>query len=399
MTAGALVRAAGWAAAAGLALLNGWWAWSDRREQPDLFGLVRKIPAGDAAAAEAVIRERIRRSPHDGDAQTLLANLLAARGDGLGAAKALQAVPYWWPGREKTWAREGQAFKALGRMEDAEAAWKQLAAFDPLHPAPEAVAAFAVRELLELYSLESRWEEARSLLWKAHDQASPGDRPGWLLMRMRTEIQPAPPAQALHRLNQFLAASPDDYEARLAAARAERALGRRDEAARHLGRCLRERPEDPRAWAEHLAAAAAGSDDASMNEALAAVPDAAAGDAGVLEGTAKIHEKRGDWAAAAEALRRLISLRGSIADDFERLADAEDRLGLADRSGAHRERARSIREARAGLDPAIRAFAEAVGSNPSTSAARSAAKKLAGLCEALGWDREADAWAQLAMPG
>ena len=400
MTAGTLVRAAGWAAVAGLSVLNGWWAWRGRGVQPDLSVLVRKMPAGEAAAAEAAIRERIRQSPHDGDAQTLLANLLATRGDSLGAARAWQAVPYWWPGSEKTRVREGQAFKALGRMDDAEAAWKELAEFDPLHPVPEALAAFAVRELLELYSLESRWEEAAlSLLWKAHDHASPGDRPGWLLMRMRTEIQSVPPAQALHRLTQFLAASPDDHGRRAWPWFAVRALGHRDEAAPLLGRCLRERTDDPRVWAEHLAAAAAGSEDASMSQALAAVPDAAAGDAGVLEGTAKIYESRGDWAAAAETLRRLISLRGSIADDFERLANAEDHLGLADRSGIHRERARSIRDARAGLNSAIRAFAEAIGGNPSMSAAHAAAKRLAGLCEALGWDREADAWAQLAMPG
>src|SRR5262249_12398969 len=157
----------------------------DHRPVSALATVTRWVNQGRTAEAEGALGEWLRRSPHDGEALAMLARVQASRGDLLGCARTLHKVPFWWPTKGAALFMEGQAFKMVDRMADAEAAWSELAAMDPLHPMPEVLTSKAVLELMEVYALEGRWEEAHKLLWKAYREAEPGERERYLVMRMR----------------------------------------------------------------------------------------------------------------------------------------------------------------------------------------------------------------------
>ena len=72
---------------------------------------------------------------------------------------------------------------------DAERAWLKLLNEDPLHPVSTDVFHDACQELLKLYAIEDRWEDAYPVMWMAYDHAAPADRPPLLAMRMRPELE------------------------------------------------------------------------------------------------------------------------------------------------------------------------------------------------------------------
>jgi Flp pilus assembly protein TadD len=391
------LRAGGWALALALLGLNAWWAWRDVRPVADLPTVTNWIGQERLAEAEWALRERLRRSPHDGEALALLARLQAARGDMLGCGRTLRRVPFWWPTRARLLFMEGQAFKSVDRMADAETAWKELSEFDPLHPMPDDLVAKAVMELLELYALEERWEEARRLIWRAYDRAEPPDRPSLLVMRMRTELERIAPATSVVKLRRFVAAAPEDWEARRALALAEHATGNDREATRLMQACMEERPEDPRGWRDYLKLLHEQGNLDSLDQALARVPAAAADDPAVLRSRAIVQEQRGDWEDAAGTYRRLLDKEKANGESLFRLAAAEERLGQHESARKHRDESRVIRDARGDLNQAFQEYLEASGAErPQPKALAAAVGRLASLCETLGWKREAEAWAQLA---
>ena len=80
------------------------------------------------------LHHHLFRSPNNGEATIMLASVLAARGDELGAARVLDTVPFWWPKKREMLLLEGQLFVAKDRAKDAEAAWSECLHNDPLHP-------------------------------------------------------------------------------------------------------------------------------------------------------------------------------------------------------------------------------------------------------------------------
>src|SRR5215831_15915282 len=84
---------------AGLVGFNAWWYWRDTRPVAEPRTIEGWIGQGENARAESALRERLRRTPHDGGLRMSLARALAARGDLLGCARELREVPYWWPQR------------------------------------------------------------------------------------------------------------------------------------------------------------------------------------------------------------------------------------------------------------------------------------------------------------
>jgi len=395
-----LLRPGGWVLALALLGLNAWWAWREIRPVANLATISNWDSQGRLAEAEWALRERVRRSPHDGAALTLLGRMLAARGDSLGCARTLRQVPFWWPTKGAMLFLEGQAFKSIDRMVDAEAAWKGLTAFDPLHPMEPTLVSKAVLELLELYAVEERWEEARQLIWKAYDRADPPDRPSLLVMRMRTELERIAPASSVVKLRRYVAAAPEDWEARRALALAEHATGHEPEATRLLLDCLESRPDDPRGWRDYLRLLHEQGDADGMGRALARVPTAAANHPEVLRYRAIALETQGDWAGAAETYRLLNEKQAANGEHLFRLAAAEERIGRRESAGKHRDASRAIRAARGDLNQAFQAYMEAsLAEQPDPKALAAAVGRLATLCEALGWRREAEAWRQLAPAG
>jgi Flp pilus assembly protein TadD len=391
------LRAGGWIFAVALLALNVWWAWREVRPVADLPVINNWLSQGRLTEAEWALRERLRRSPHDGAASALLGRVLATRGDSLGCARALHQVPFWWPTKGEMLFLEGQAVKSIGRMSDAEIAWKELTEFDPLHPMPDALVAKAVVELLELYALEERWEEARQLIWKAYDRADPPDRPALLVMRMRTELERIAPAASVVKLRKFVAAAPDDWEARRALALAEHATGHDAEATRLILNCLESRPADPHGWRDYLKLLYDQGDSDGMSRALARVPAAAANDPEVLRYRANAQDRQGDWAGAAGTYRILIEKQPANAEFLYRLAAAEERLGEREPARKHRDASLAIRAARGDLNEAFQAYLEvSQADHPDPKALAAAVVRLATLCETLSWKREAEAWRQLA---
>ena len=160
-------------------------------------------------------------------ARMTLARVLAARGDLVGCARELGRVPYWWPRRAEALLRSGQAYVKADRARDAESAFLAILDDDPLHPPDPSVYHDAGQELLKIYAIEDRWEDAYGIIWKAYDHAAPPDRPLALTMRIRCELERMAPTETLKVLRRYVAADPADFEARRAMASAELAVGQR----------------------------------------------------------------------------------------------------------------------------------------------------------------------------
>jgi hypothetical protein len=83
-----------------IAILSGvnvWWYWRDNVALPNLKTVSEWIRREQYTRAEPVLHEHLRKSSHDGEARMMLARVLAGRGDLLGCARQLHAVPFWWP--------------------------------------------------------------------------------------------------------------------------------------------------------------------------------------------------------------------------------------------------------------------------------------------------------------
>ena len=96
---------------------------------------------------------------------------------------------------------------------EAEAAWLALVKQNPPHAPPPAIFQDACLELLRLYAIEDRWEDAAPLIWNAYDQAAPADRALWLIIRLRSELERIAPSETIVPLRRYVAADPEDGEA------------------------------------------------------------------------------------------------------------------------------------------------------------------------------------------
>ena len=252
-------------------------------------------------------------------------------------ARELHKIPFWWPDRGKWSLMEAGAFEEIGRMADAEAAWKSLVEDDPLHPVEPRLATAASRDLLELYAVEGRWDDAVELIWRRYgrDDAA-AEREKLLNMRLRTELERIAPVVAAAKMEGYLAADPGDWEARLGLAKAQSAMNHPEEARHHLEVCLQQRPEDARCWAAYLDLLNTSGDLDGLKKAVARLPDSLAENPAALKHRARLLELDRRWSEAAALYRRI--LRVSPADDraYFHLAQAEERLDQHGPAQEHR---------------------------------------------------------------
>ena len=294
-------------------------------------------------------------------------------------------------------ARDSRTCK-IDRAKDAEASWLELIKDDPLHPISADLFQDACQELLKIYAIENRWEDAYPVMWTAYDHAAPVDQPAMLAMRMRPELERVAPKESIEVIRRYVAASADDWEALRALANAELALGRPAEAARHFQECLKGRPDDVRAWRDYLAMLLEQGD---MDSFLALLEQAPGRPIPSLRpgcSAAWPARKRKDWQAASEHFRKAIELNPTVPKYYYRLAMAEERLGLRTQALAHLERTKAMNEARAQLPSAYADFFAA--RKPGHSGApdlAAACRHLASICETMGWSRVAQAWNRLAI--
>jgi tetratricopeptide (TPR) repeat protein len=392
------LKVAGVTLLAGISAWNVWWYQRESRPVPDMPMISKWIASEQYQRAESALREQLRRSPHDGDARITLGRVLAARGDLAGCARELHEVPYWWPDKFEALYREGQSYLMIDRARDAERAWLELVKDDPLHIAPADLFHDACRELLKLYAIEDRWEDAHPVMWLAYDHAAPADRPELLAMRMRPELERVTPKETIGLLRRYTAAAVDDWEALRAVARAELALGDHAEAAHHFRNCLKGHPDDVRAWRDYLAMLLEQGDLDAFVALLAKPPRSADSEPETWMFRGVVSEKAEDWRAAALNFSKAIELNPYIPKYHYRLAMAQERLGRRDEALIHRKRTKELNDARTQL-PAAYAdyFAAMPPVKPRAPSIAAACKRLASICETLGWARAAQGWNQLVL--
>ncbi len=384
--------------ALGLVGFNAWWYWRDSRPLPDLATISRLMNRDQYDQAEPALREHLRRSPHDGEAQMMLARVYAARNDLLNCARQLHAVPYWWPQKWEALYREGQSYLMIDRAGDAERAWLMVMKDDPLHPVPEDVFHDTCQELLKLYATQDRWEDAYPVIWTAYDRAPGSERLTWLIMRMRAELERVAPKQSIEQLRRYTSAVPDDWESLRALAHAEVALGERTLAERHFQTCLKGRPDDVRAWREYLAVLLEGGELERFLDLLSTPPPSADSEPETWFFRGVASEKAGDWKTAAAHFKKAIELNPFLAKAYYRLAAAEERLGLREQAIVHRKKSKEINEARGRFPAAYAGYLASLDSSGSGSGEpANAARRLAAICETLGWSRAAAAWNRVAI--
>jgi tetratricopeptide (TPR) repeat protein len=382
-----------WAVAGGAIAFNLGWYWRETRAVPGLATIAGWMARERYAEAEPALREHLRRSPDDGAARTMLARLLAARGDARGCARELGRVPFWWPTKAEARYREGQTYLRLDRAREAEATWLALIKQDRRHAPPPAIFQDACLDLLRLYAIEDRWEDAAPLIWNAYDQAAPAERAVWLIIRLRSELERIAPSETIVPLRRYVAADPEDGEALRALARAEQALGRRSEAAGHFQLCLERHPNDGRAWRDSLGMLLAQGDIEAFRAALARVPAAAESEPLLWLYRGLECEWRGDLERAAGLYRQAVTRNPFVVESHYRLALAERRLGRGKAAAEHAQHARQLREARGRLPELFGRYLEARDrrGGPAQAALATSLERLTATCEALGWTRAADA--------
>ncbi len=379
---------------AGLVVFNAWWYWRDTRPLEDLATLSRSIGSDRSGRAENALREYARRSPYDASVRVILARALAARGDYLGCARQLHEVPYWSPLKPESLYREGQAFFQLDRVRDAERAWLELIKDDPLHPVSPALLSDAYKGLLKTYAIEDRWEDGYPVIWSAYDRASGSEeRLYWLTMRMRAELERVSRKEAIVELRRYVAADPQDCDALHALARAEIAIGQREEGERHFKQCLKLRPDYLRAWRDCLNNFLDQGELEPFLEMLRVPPPSADNDPETWFFRGVASEKAGDWRTAASHFQKALELNPFHNKCYYRLGVAQGRLGLPEEAASNRKRSSEINEARGQL-PAVYAqfFDSFKAKEPDPAVAAAAARRLAAICETLGWARPAQAW-------
>ena len=381
-----------------VAAFNAWWYWRDNRPLPDLKTVSDWMRREQYAEVETILREHLRRSPYDAEMRMMLARALAGRGDLLGCARQLHEVPVWSPVRAEALFREGQSYIKIDRAKGAEAAWLELIKDDPLHPVADDLFQDACQELLKIYAIEDRWEDAFPVMWTAYDHAAPVDHAALLTMRMRPELERVAPKESIEVIKRYVAAAADDWEALRALAHAELALGRPAEAARHFQECLKGRPDDVRAWRDHLAMLLEQGDMDSFSALLDQPPKSADTEPETWMFRGVACEKTRDWKSASELFGKAIDLNPTVPKYYYRLAMAEQRLGLREQALAHLERTKAMNEARAQL-PAAYAdyFAARKPGHPGSPTMAAACRHLGSICKTLGWARAAQAWNRLAI--
>jgi tetratricopeptide (TPR) repeat protein len=384
---------------ASLSAFNFWWYRRASRPVPDYDTVSQWIRSERYPEAERVLRERLRSSKWDSQARMMLARVLAARNDFLRCARELNEVPFWSSEKPEALLREGQSHLSIDRARDAERAFLEVIRDDPLHPISPALHHDASQELLKIYAIEDRWEDAYFIIWSSYEHAQRVDHPALLSMRLRPELERVSHKESSSVLRRYIAAQPDDWEAFRALARAQAALGQHTDAVRHFQACIKGRPNDVQAWRDYLAMQL---DQGDLESFLALLKRPPAGadhesDTWMYRGVAS--EQVGNWVTAAEEFRKAIELNPCVPQYYYRLAMAEERLGLRGEAIAHRQRTKEMNDARAQLPGAYASFFGSMDTGGKTSREHldGARKRLALLCETLGWLRAAQAWNRLIL--
>jgi Flp pilus assembly protein TadD len=386
------LRASYWLLALGLVVLNGWWFWLDRPPE-DLKPVDSWIARGQLDEAEGLLRARLERSPDQGEARMKLARLLAKREDYLGCARQLHLVPNWSSQKDEALFLEGQSYKTLDRARDSEAAFKACTVADPLHPISRRYFDPAARELVGLYVLEGRIDEARQTLWRVYDIAAPVDHSAILVMRIRAELERIDHDEALKKLRRYAEVTPDDWDARRALALEEQGKSYETEADHEIKAALKGAPDSVAvrsAWLEILHQRG---DRETITESLKSLPPDADSNAEMWKFRGLAAEWAGDFAGAVEAFTRATEIRPHEPELFYKLGIVEQRLGRGAQAREHIQKSKDLRLAFSKMHDAYYEFLKINSqSKPGDPEYQAVVDRMVAACDQLGFTREAEAW-------
>jgi predicted Zn-dependent protease len=378
---------------------GGWLIWDHYRPVPTIRDVSRLFAQKRLAEAESGSRAALRRDPDDAPMRVLLARILAAQGRNADAAAQLHEVPANSPDKLDALYFEGQAWILTNHARKAEAAWL---AYLKHEPEPDGTRTYEGRvetDLINLYSIEDRWDEAQAIIWRSYDRVSdPEGKRALTLMALRSHRERFFPKVALETLRRYVAADPGDLQARLAVARMAQAAGIPSEADGALAACREQYPDDPSYLKTRFEILVTRGESPALEEMLANPPKA-------LEtspvywrtlGNRAFQQKR--WVDSAASYRRVLEMDSADVESTYRLSLIEMRLGHQAEAKALQQRHRELVRAVADFTPAYNSYLDAITDPPpeGSPTVAEAARRLAELCRAMHWRREADAWRRIA---
>lgn len=378
--------------ALGVGGLVGAFAVSSGRSDPTAIeaALASRRYADAVRAAERLTRD----DPRDARAWFLLGRARAGAGDLAGAVDALEKVPEWSIRRGDADFFAAQLRKSLNRGREAEAGFRDYLKREARgEPAP--LAASARLELMSMFAMEERFEAFRSMFWEVYPTLDLDDRLSTLTMRMRSEFEQSSPEITIELLGKFVAADPEDAQARAGLASAQVHAGRLDEALEQLRWAHRDRPDDVEIRARFLDALYRSGNTEELARQLEGESASKTNHATIANLIGVAAQMRGDLATAVEGFSRAVALRPQEPEYHHRLSQALGRLGRSEEAAAHAAERTRLTEAREALRKAWNRFADQFESD-STSVPAQSLWALSEASRAAGWSREADAWADLA---
>ncbi len=383
----------------------GAWAWLVPEARPDLDRAVAAAEVRRFDEARWLARDYLATDPDDPRANLLAAqfaiNQDAARAAALAAPEpdrslleeALGHLDRTGQGNAGLLAYaalyRGKALARLGRLVEAESAWKEALRRDPLVPE-------AAWHLLEFYDLQGRAEEARRLALRQHEvEPNPRDRALYLVELLRQDAQPPAPESLIPVFEPFVRRTPGDFRAQATLGLALVRSGRIDDGLEALRVAVRARPDEPDAWIAWLTGLDEAGQIEALGKALERLPAEFAGSPRFATFAGRVALSRGNWSAAAGAYRRAFEAAPTDVALGFRLARALRNAGElveAERlERAHREAQEAAGEVRSLFVEVDQAKTLGVAPHPSLCA------RVARLRERLGHPDEALAWYRMVL--
>jgi len=271
------------------------------RPEPSLDGLDALLASKRFDDAERRLDDYLHHQPESAQAHMLMAQVELARDD----QKPRLALEHLdrvrvpnRPLRAVVRLNAGKAYSALGDYVQAEAAWRDALALDPL--VPEAGWA-----LLGLYYVEGRRREAERLGLALHaSEPDPRDRVQLLLELVRQDAKPIVAFTIVRALEPGVREHPDDLHATIALGRAEIHDDHFEKGLAILYRLIDRYPNDPEAWDALLAGLDASTRPEEFGRTLERLPRTIAADPRFLRYVGIAAQNQRDWPRAETAYLR-----------------------------------------------------------------------------------------------
>jgi tetratricopeptide (TPR) repeat protein len=290
-------------AASALPLLAGLWlvVGQSLRHQPNLDEVFALAQAARFDEAEAQGEKYLRLFPNDPRALLVMAELALARPtpDPNRALARLERIRAGSPALA-AWVRvdQGNAHFLLSRFNRAEACWNEALRCDP-------AAREAGRRLLDLFTLQGRAAEARSLaLGQFERETDPRQRVQLLSRLARFDVDPPDPWMIINRFEPAIQSQSADLPTALACGLALTSVSRSQEGLPLLRQAVERHPDDPLAWDALMSGLELASQHAELVQIFKSLPESLKADPRFAKHRGRIEQDAGRWPEAARAYRR-----------------------------------------------------------------------------------------------